>query len=244
MKKLQKSEYLSLRDELVMRIQLINSQENTALLTAISFGAAVIALQKDSVQIISVIGYIQALLLFFLIVVLIPIASKSGENLRQIATISAYIKVFYEYPSLNGDYKHPFLWETILGKSYFVSYKQNNFLIFANMEYTFLSAISTIMLFIRLITIESVSDNMQLLWDDKITEKSLIICIAIIAITILLFYITKSIFNMSCVKNNMIDMEGKLLPDFIKQAKDMKVIDEKTPNENIISLLAQETYKL
>ena len=113
------NEYNSLRQELITRITLINNQAHTAILTILTIWSAgfvllvkIYELDKNE-QLFSphMLVFIVNLIFLIPIFYFIPLSVKSGENITQIASISAYIKVFYEYKSLrgNGDF---FNWET------------------------------------------------------------------------------------------------------------------------------------
>lgn len=100
------NEYMSLREELIQRTSNINSQASSAIVAIISAWAAGFSIW---ISVLSKDAFAENLILkmdmkFFMSMVFvvpiyffIPLAVKSGENLVQIASISAYIRVFYEY---------------------------------------------------------------------------------------------------------------------------------------------------
>lgn len=113
------NEYNSLRQELITRITLMNNQAHTAILTILTIWSAGFVLLAKISDFADENQYFSPHILIFLINFIflipifyfIPLSVKSGENIIQIASISAYIKVFYEYRSLKN--KGVFLnWET------------------------------------------------------------------------------------------------------------------------------------
>lgn len=111
-------EYNALKSELNTRLSLISNKASTAIVTIISAWAAgitliVIFLEKDVSKITSfaIIGFLEAFIFLIPILYFIPLAIKSCENIRQIASLSAYIKVFYEYKSVKNK-KYVINWET------------------------------------------------------------------------------------------------------------------------------------
>ena len=116
------SEYVSLRNESNVRIGDIHSQAYTALFTIISAWAAGITFE---IKLISAelnygmiyeefaINFLRAFFFLLPVFIILPLAVKCGENLTQTASISAYIRVFYEYP-LSGE-KDNRCWETLNG---------------------------------------------------------------------------------------------------------------------------------
>lgn len=109
-------EYASIRSELVQRLSAINAQSHTAILTIITAFGAGITLNyntqvdqiENMVEFIS-LNIIRSLIFLIPILYFLPLAVKSGENLIQIASLSAYIRVFYDYISDNSKKMN---WET------------------------------------------------------------------------------------------------------------------------------------
>lgn len=109
-------EYDSLREEMIARIEAINSQASSALTSILTAWASAIALLvlsfSDTVSDTrSVIGFDIALslALFIPLLCLFPLAIKSGENLTQIVSISCYIRIFFENTGSVGE--KLFAWE-------------------------------------------------------------------------------------------------------------------------------------
>ncbi len=148
------NEYNSLRQELITRITLINNQAHTAILTILtmwSAGFVLLAKISDSNNneqyfslhiLVFLINFIFLIPIFYFI----PLSVKSGENITQIASISAYIKVFYEYKSLRSN-RVFFNWETTNNVASSVNVDRGKIsrpMLFFNEEYTILSVSSLI----------------------------------------------------------------------------------------------------
>lgn len=147
-----KEEYIALRNEMTSRISIINSQSNTVLFTIFSAWAAGITLKYEvsAEKIIEqqkqleflVLNFIRPLIFLIPIIYLLPLAVKSGENLTQLASISAYIRVFHDYLSSEKDKMN---WETsnnILSNANVDKGKKSFWIRFYNNEYTLLAIIS------------------------------------------------------------------------------------------------------
>ena len=95
-------EFNALRSETVERISIMNSQASNAIgmiLTTWAAGFGLLGINfsnldklNEVAQIIISFGQTSAFL--FSILLLIPMAIKSGENLRQLVSIGVYIRVF------------------------------------------------------------------------------------------------------------------------------------------------------
>lgn len=109
--KMNVSEYEALRAENTSRIQNITTLDNSILV--VSGGLWLIAVSVSDSFVNGSLGIILRLVLLAITGILILIASlKSWENIRQIMTISSYLKVFYEYPSIIAR-NDVFGWESI-----------------------------------------------------------------------------------------------------------------------------------
>ena len=100
-------EYTSIRAELIERIKIMNSQEASALVAIITSWAAGFTfaneiLTKKFIMLDSfgtvVFQCLQTFIFLIPIFYFVPLAIKSGENLTQMVSLSAYIRVFYDYP--------------------------------------------------------------------------------------------------------------------------------------------------
>lgn len=103
-KEMNPSEYESLRSEIIARIQMVTSLDNSVLIATGSLWVAVGAISGnllfDQVS-DKIILWIQLVLLIIAALLILIAAMKSWENVYQITSISAYIKVFYDYPSMH-----------------------------------------------------------------------------------------------------------------------------------------------
>lgn len=145
------AEYNTLREETITRITLINQQASTAIVTIISVWAAGIGMLvmisgKEIADTYSILGlnFVNACIFLVPIFYFIPLAIKSGENLKQLAAISAYIKVFYDSLSVRNS-KDLMNWETsnyLLGFLNTKNDKNNLWVYFYNEEYTILAFFS------------------------------------------------------------------------------------------------------
>lgn len=147
------NEYISIRTELIERIRLLNSQSFTVLATVISFWTVGFTFKAQvlekvySLDIIQqiIINFLSALIFLIPLFLFTPLSAKSGENLSQIASLSAYIKVFFDYPVVVD--KENKNWETsnnLLSNSNVDRGKESNFMKLYNEDYTILSIISFI----------------------------------------------------------------------------------------------------
>lgn len=145
-------EYMRLRNEIDTRITLINSQSNMVLLSIFSawgFGASSeydINTEKvegfEELLNIVMSNFAKPLIFLIPILYLFPIAIKSGENLIQLASLSAYIRVFFDSSS---PYKNKMNWETsnnILSNVNADKGKKSFYMKFFNEEYTVLATVS------------------------------------------------------------------------------------------------------
>lgn len=219
-------EYTSIRSEMVQRISTINAQSHTAILTIITAFGAGITLNYNAqvVQIDNTIGFaslniIRSLIFIIPILYLLPLAVKSGENLIQLASLSAYIRVFYDYLSDNDARMN---WETsnnILSNANVDRGKRSFYMKFYNEEYTVLATISFVLYIvfsiISILMLKSVFE----------TKYLIIILIAYVIIAIILFCIIIFIHKSSGMKNTLMKYTPIYVEGYIKRAIEMGVID-------------------
>ena len=97
------SEYESLREEIIQRIILMNSQATNAItvvLTMWAAGLGLLGIQLANLEKINIIHNLALCIgetgsFFCALLILVPLALKSGENLRQQVAIGTYIRLFY-----------------------------------------------------------------------------------------------------------------------------------------------------
>lgn len=219
-------EYTSIRNEMVQRISIINAQSHTAILTIITAFGAGITLNYNAqvVQIDNTIGFvslniIRSLIFIIPILYLLPLAVKSGENLIQLASLSAYIRVFYDYLSDNDSRMN---WETsnnILSNANVDRGKRSFYMKFYNEEYTVLASISFVLYvvfsIISVLMLKSVFE----------TKYLIITIIAYTIIAIVLCYVIVFIHKSSGMKNTLMKYTPIYVEGYIKRAIEMGVID-------------------
>jgi hypothetical protein len=257
-------EYESIRTELVNRINAIYSQSNTALTTIISTWVAGITLfifltgDRQSLPYYAeiVIRLFNSLVFLIPVFFFIPLSIKSGENLTQIASISAYIRVFFEYLNLKSDdYSIPkYGWEisnTFVSDINAFRKNKSKFILRFNDEFTILSIISIIIYFIsaglNILTILETPEGQKL-------QNSIwiyIILAAYIFFAVISIIILVKIHNSSCVKRNLIDKSPIFIKGYIQRAANLnlisndeetidKIFEELNPNKRLRSLDGKE----
>ena len=218
-------EYISIRSEMCQRISVINAQSHTAILTIITaFGAGITLNYNAQVdKIDNMTGFIslniiRCLIFIIPILYLFPLAVKSGENLIQIASLSAYIRVFYDYISNDNNKMN---WETsnnILSNANIDRGKRSFYMKFYNEEYTVLACISFVLYII--FSIISI-----IILDPVIERKYLIIIIATyIILGAGLIEIIVAIHKSSGMKNTLMKYTPIYIEGYIKRAIEMGII--------------------
>lgn len=221
-------EYTALKNEMNTRLSLINNQASTAIVTIISAWAAgitlmVIFLQKETSEMNSfiIIGFLESFIFLIPILYFIPLSIKSGENIWQIASLSAYIKVFYEYRSINNE-SYLMNWETSNNLMSAVNInrglKSLPMLLF-NEEYTILSSVSFVLYCtsaiysIKSLNVYQADISLRILFISLLVMLGLV---GIIAICI--------IHKTSCMNNAMMKNSEIYLRAYIRRAIELGVI--------------------
>lgn len=169
------------------------------------------------------IGYFVALLFLIPIFYFVPISIKSGENLTQIASLSAYIRVFYDYLSLKNNTIY-FNWETsnnLVSNANVYRHKKSSRMKFFNSEYTILSLIS-LMLFV----ISAFASTKKFF---AIYSSVNIRTIHIIFLSILFLiglYLCFIIHKSACMKNSLMDKTVFYVKKYIKRAYELEILSE------------------
>lgn len=220
-------EYISIRSEMCQRISAINAQSHTAILTIITaFGAGITLNYNAQVdKIDNIAGFIslniiRSLIFLIPILYLLPLAVKSGENLIQIASLSAYIRVFYDYIS---DDNSKMNWETsnnVLSNANINRGKRSFYMKFYNEEYTVLASISFV-LYIVFSIISIVILN-------SVIEKKYLIVIGVIyaILAVGLVVIITFIHKSSGMKNTLMKYTPVYIEGYIKRAIEMGIIKD------------------
>lgn len=233
-----KNEYDSIRSELITRIGLINSQSNAAIVAMLAtwtMGFALVAtldgfnLQSRLLSIINTFIFLVPVFYY------VPLAVKSGENIQQIASISAYIRVFYEYRSLKGEIKMVlFNWET--SNNLFSSVnvnrgKDSTLMKMYNNEYTILSLASlTIYIIFAAFTIKNV------FWATG-NLASFISTLVIILLGGAGCAATVFTYKASCMKNAMMKNTNYYIGKYIDRAIELGCIsaEEREPAQEALN---------
>lgn len=113
-------EYQSLRNELTERISIMNTQASSAITTMLTIWAAGISLLGIQLSMLPsqktyewiCFTLVQTVIFLMAELILIPMAMKSGENIRQIVSLGTYIQVFYDYLSRKNNQENLYNWET------------------------------------------------------------------------------------------------------------------------------------
>lgn len=234
------AEYNSLRSELVSRIGLINSQSSTALTTIISTWAAGLTLLiflfgqnnqlSDYTEI--VIGFINSLIFLIPVAYFIPLAIKSGENLTQIASLSAYIRVFFEYLSerSENDTLPRYGWEatnTLVSNINALRKSKGRILLMFNEEFTILSIASVMIYFI------SAELNIARIYQsESVSALILIIASIVYAVFAVLAIVTVNIIHRSsCTKLNLMEKSSIYIEAYIYKAAELGLINQNQINK-------------
>ena len=214
-------EYTSIRAELIERIKIMNSQEASALVAIITSWAAGFTfaneiLTKKFIMLDSfgtvVFQCLQTFIFLIPIFYFVPLAIKSGENLPQMVSLSAYIRVFYDYP-FQKKYKK-MNWETsnnLLSVVNTDKKEKSVILKMSNEEYTIL-AISSYLIY-KFFEVISIKQLIQFVNEREITTN----------VYIIIFLIHKS----SSTKNTMMDKTKIYVNAYLNRAIELGVIDEK-----------------
>lgn len=152
-------EYTSLRNELIQRILLINSQATNAITVVLTmwaaglglFGIQVANLDKFDELHNFILCFGEAGTFFCAILILIPLALKSGENLRQQAAISSYIRFFYyelvKEKKIKSNIIYPWEYVSEVTNEIYINkknQKRKTLLVMTNAEYPILGLVSFI----------------------------------------------------------------------------------------------------
>ena len=218
-------EYTSIRNELVQRLSVINAQSHTAILTIVTaIGAGITLIDTEVDQINNEVGFIslniiRSLIFLIPILYLFPLAVKSGENLIQIASLSAYIRVFYDYISKPNEKMN---WETsnnILSNANIDRGKRSFYMKFYNGEYTVLAILSYLLYIgfsvVSIIILKSVVDKNFLM--------GLEIFYTLLALFLLVVVIC--IHKSAGMKNTLMKYTPIYIEGYLKRAIEMGVID-------------------
>ena len=160
------------------------------------------------------------------IIYFLPLAIKSGENLIQIASLSAYIKVFYEYRTSVGDCDMElFNWETsnnLISNVNVDRGKASKYMKQYNGEYTYL-ALSSLSFFI----VRAIFSVIELYNIYNFSWK-FIVLISIMYFSLLIVSILRcwEIHKVSNVKETMMKSTNELISQYLDRAVELKYISQ------------------
>lgn len=222
-KKFSEHEYDSLRSEIISRIENINNQASSAIITILStwtIGFALIVAVKEFEIESPIFLIIDASIFLVPIYYFVPLSIKSGENIQQIASISAYIKVFYDYYSLRCG-AELFNWETSnnICSAVNVNRGEKSLLMkFYNDEYTILSSASLLIyILLSVHTLKNICSMVSL-------KIYLIYLIATFLLVLLSVGIVWIIHQASCMNNAMMKNTVFYVNAYIDRAIEIGVI--------------------
>lgn len=230
--KFSEAEYNSLRMEMIERIRLLNSQSFTALATIISFWAAgltfKVALMADSIKAsdyeIGVMEFLNGIIFLVPVILFMPLSVKSGENLTQIASLSAYIRVFYEYPLSHTKQNRNWEISNNLLSAANVDRKNKSLnMRFYNGEYTILSCVSFgIYIILMILHIR----NLFGIYNKKSISYVNLILIVIMYIIVFALFILAVIFvhSVASMKNTLMKGTVYYVNGYLKRAVELGII--------------------
>ncbi len=235
------NEYNSLRTELITRIGFSNNLSNTAITTIIATWTAgltlLIFLFGQNTQLPNFFRFVNSIVFLIPVTYFIPLAIKSGENLTQITSISAYIRVFFEYlrENSNDEELTKFGWETTNSLVSNINVHRGNkskILLFCNEEFTILSIASVMVCFISAcLHIASIYNSSNIMNFEFIITIIIYFLLAIFAIKLVIV-----IHHSSCIKQNMMDKSFLFIKAYIYQAYNLNLINKKQVNDAIQKL--------
>lgn len=234
---LSEMEYKSLRDEILQRISLMNTQATSAItivLTMWASGLGLVGIQMTNLYKLTSTFHISLCFgeigcFFCSLLVLIPLSLKSGENLMQQIAIGIYLKIFYfsliKERKIRSKIIYP--WEYVNGliNPIFTdnNSKNNILLLFMNAEYAVLGFVSTVF------TLSAAINNFNIMKNFlKTTEyDKLFICIiaVIVIIEILLIIFIHLITNL---KSNITRVHNLKVENYLQTILQINLI---TPKE-------------
>lgn len=233
--KIAEEEYQSLREEMIERIKLMNTQAVNAItivLTMWAAGVSILGIQLTNLNKL-VVSYNLALCcseigaFFCALLILIPLSMKSGENLRQQVAISCYLKVFYYYlikhEQTEADSIYP--WEYMSGMTNDIFKKKRkksrHLQRLANSEYPILGLLSAFFSFSVLITNYNIfCEKIDLVF------LKIVFLLAIIIIEIIEFMMIVILYKNTNIKYNITDIVDKKLKETLEMAVRMGVMRE------------------
>lgn len=237
-----KEEYIALKTEILERIRIMNSQGTNAIVTilttwSIAIAFTVICYSREVIRepacrfiLENIKNFIYLIPIFFFI----PLSIKSGENLRQLASLSAYIKVFYEFPMLKGGDNAWETYNTMLSNITVDKGEKSNIMKRFNGEYSILASISLIIFALNVMSTGYIilSEKIELCIGSiciQVWTRRWIKCYFLLYLVIglaMIFIISAIIHRTSCAKVNGMDAAAWYLGGYIELAKQNGLLRE------------------
>lgn len=225
---LSESEYISLRDEIIQRIILMNSQATNAITVVLTMWAAGLGLFGIQLANLDSFNKLHNLALCFgevgsffcAVLILIPMALKSGENLRQQVAISTYIRLFYydfvRKKRIKSKYIYPWEYMSESTNDIYEKNKRNKVLLsMANAEYPILGLVSVVFSCCVLLA------NCNFIC---VTQRDYIAFILMAGgIEIVEIIIIVFLYKTTSIKENMTGIAEDKLKKYIKFARKIKI---------------------
>lgn len=237
-------EYQSLREEILQRTNGIEPQISTVIVTMLSAWAVGLTLtEKENLTANAsiLISFVRTVIFVVPIFYSLPLAVKSGENLRQIVSISAYIRVFYEYPSMKQQTGEMFNWEMT-----------NNLMSITNVDRG--AASEDVKMYQSTYVVMSVvSFGLYLvfmaysIWEMYALSHMIffgVFCVAYTALGCIALWVVLKTRDASSVKKNMMNNSKIFLKSYIQHAVDIEMLSPGEGKEAYDKLVTQNSIEV
>lgn len=257
------TEYTALRDEMLTRINFINTYSNKTLTFIIALWAVGFTLVGVRVGIYLEGGYYlnraftfgESIAFFMVVPIVHSIVIKNDENIRQIASIGAYLRVFYECIPMVNQEETCFYWENVDASlnivkttNYVDNLKTENkvtrfihrlgsFIEFYNWEYLFMAFASVVFWLISIISFLSIEGP-------KLNLLFIVSCVVFFVCFLQIIYSGYVILTRINTPKSFSNYYNKAVQSCIENAKKMDFIDdtgEEKINEMINEMSASDT---
>ena len=230
-----KEEYAQLRTEMNSRIEITFSFSHSIIIVVLTLWTISTGLYANVFKEANnngtfmseqnwIFAGIQAGIFVITLLLLVPMAAKYGDNVKQITSLSSYIKIFYELPSIFCKRNEMFAWEFESGKlsSMSVDRKRDSFFSKLFTADFFLLGILSSMLYTIFATIAIAQLH-------KTSKNKIFTCVAF-ALALILFIIsvlsTIIIYKSTRVKSNSMTYLKRCVNVYINIAVDLEIYDD------------------
>lgn len=227
-------EYRALRSEALQRISFVNTQTTSVITMTITMwvaGFTLLGIRLGKLETLSIYENLglcigEALAFFVVLPIISSMSIKCGENVRQIAAIGAYIRVFFEYiPLIRKNGQERFGWETMdinLSDIKLTGDKKVKHLQRYNREYFWIAIASAVFCFISVISYGLTAYSYF--------DKPGVVFFSIVMIVECIFIVTVGIKSISTI--NRETSVDKSFSQYIRRATNL-YLDEAEKNELI-----------